>query len=53
MCRNFNNKIMTIALQFIEQVDDENCLSSMVLEKDYINRDALSIAVQYELLDLI
>jgi len=53
MCRNFNNKLIKIALQYIDQVDDENILTHMVSEKDYMNRDALKIAVQYELLDLI
>ena len=53
MCRNFNIKIMDIALKYIDQVDDENCLTFLVLEKDYMNRDTLKIAVQYELLNLI
>lgn len=53
MCRNFNNKLIKIALQYIDSVDDENCLTELVVEKDYMNRDALQIAVQYELLDLI
>ena len=53
MCRNFNNKVIKFALQYIDCVDDENCLTEFVVEKDYMNRDALQIAVQYELLDLI
>ena len=44
---------MDIALKYIDQVDDENCLTFLVLEKDYMNRDTLKIAVQYELLNLI
>jgi hypothetical protein len=45
MCRTFNNKVMNIAILYINSVDDENCMTSYVLEKDYINRDALKIAV--------
>ena len=44
---------MDVALKYINQVDDENCLTYLVLEKDYMNRDTLKIAVQYELLILI
>jgi hypothetical protein len=53
MCRNFNNKVIKFALQYIDCVDDENCLTEFVVEKDFMNRDALQIAVQYELLDFI
>lgn len=53
MCRAFNIRMMKIAKLYINSVDDENCLTFYVLEKDLINRDALQIAVQYELLDLI
>ena len=45
MCRNFNLKLMSITLKYIDSVDDENCLTSLVLERDYINRDALKISV--------
>ena len=45
MCRNFNIKLMSITLKYIDSVDDENCLTSLVLERDYINRDALKISV--------
>ena len=44
---------MQIALKYIEFVDNEHCLTNLVLEKDYMNRDTLKIAVQYELLILI
>jgi hypothetical protein len=53
MCRNFNSKVIKLALEYIDSVDDEYCLTELVIEKDYMNRDALQIAVQYELLDLI
>ena len=53
MCRAFNNKMMRIAKLYIDSVDDENCLTFYVLEKDLMGRDALQIAVKYELLDLI
>jgi len=36
---------MNIAILYINQVDDENCMTAYVLEKDYNNRDALKIAV--------
>ena len=45
MCRNFNIKLMSITLKYIDSVDDESCLTSLVLERDYINRDALKISV--------
>ena len=53
MCRNFNKKVIKFVLKYIDCVDDENCLTELVVDKDYMNRDALQIAVQYELLDLI
>ena len=40
-------------IELIEAVDDENFLTSMLLEKDYNDRDSLMIAVEQELLDLI
>jgi len=36
---------MNIAMTYIETIDDEQFLTYMVLEKDYINRDILNIAV--------
>lgn len=53
MCRQFNERIKMMALQYIESVDDEHFLTNMMLEQDYIGRDALKIAVDLELLDLI
>ena len=40
-------------LNYIESIDDELFLTQIVLEKDYQGRDALRIAVEYDLLDLI
>ena len=40
-------------LTYIDTVDDENFLTSVLLEKDYSGRDALKIAVELELLELI
>ena len=40
-------------IEYIESVDDENFLTSVMLEKDYIGRDSLQIAVELEVLDLI
>ena len=45
MCKTFNDKVMKIAILYINSVDDENCMTSYVLEKDYNHRDALKIAV--------
>lgn len=42
-----------MALMYIECVDDENFLTSLMLEQDYLNRDVLKIAVELELLDII
>lgn len=53
MCRNLMNQCMLMALQYIEEVDDENFLTHVVTEKDYRGRDLMKIAVQLELLDLI
>ena len=40
-------------IEYIESVDDENFLTSVMLEKDFTNRDSLQIAVELEVLDLI
>ena len=42
-----------MALQYIDEVDDENFLTAILNEKDYSGRDALSIFVELELLELI
>jgi len=44
---------MVMLINYIDSVDDENFLTTIVLEKDYSGRDALTIAVELELLDLI
>jgi len=44
---------MVMLINYIESVDDENFLTTIMLEKDYSGRDALTIAVELELLDLI
>ena len=46
-------QIMEIIIHYIESVDDENFLTTIMLEKDYTGRDALAIAVEMELLELI
>ena len=45
MCRNLMSQCMTMALQYIEEVDDENFLTHVVTEKDYQGRDLMKIAV--------
>ena len=47
------NQSMVMALQYIEEVDNENFLTHVVTERDYSGRDVLKIAVELELLDLI
>ena len=44
---------LKMALQYIDEVDDENFLTAVLNEKDYSGRDALSIFVELELLDII
>ena len=46
-------QIMKMALCYIESVDDENFLTHVMTEKDYSGRDALRIAVELELLEVI
>jgi hypothetical protein len=53
LCRTLNERIMKMALIYIEVCDDENFLTNLMLELDYSNRDCLKIAVEFELLDLI
>ena len=53
LCRTLMDQTMKMAIQYIEEVDDENFLTSVMLERDYSGRDALRIAVELELLDLI
>ena len=44
---------MQLAIQYIECVDDENFLTTVMLERDFSGRDALRIAVELELMELI
>lgn len=44
---------MNMAQLYIESVDEENFLTTVMLEKDYSGRDALRICVELELLELI
>ena len=52
-CRQIMDRIMTMAQEYIEAVDEENFLTTVMLEKDYSGRDALRIFVELELLELI
>jgi len=45
--------VKNMLLEFVNTIDDENYLTTIVLEKDFINRDSLAIAVELELLELI
>lgn len=53
MCRALSERIKQMATLYIDAVDDEHFLTSLMSEKDYSGRDLLKIAVQLELLDLI
>lgn len=44
---------MKMVQLYIEAVDDENFLTHVMTEKDYSGRDALRIAVELELLEVI
>ena len=46
-------QIMDMLIHYVDSVDDENFLTTIMLEKDYSGRDALTIAVELELLELI
>lgn len=52
-CRQIMNNIMNMAQEYIESVDEENFLTTVMLEKDYSGRDSLRICVELELLELI
>lgn len=52
-CTPMMNQILKMALLYIEQVDDENFLTHVMTEKDFSSRDALAIAVELELLEVI
>ena len=44
VCEDNMKQIMTMAIEFISAIDDENYLNSIMQEKDYENRDVLQIA---------
>ena len=47
------DQVKIMIIEYIESVDDENFLTTVMLEKDYNGRDSLQIAVELEVLDLI
>lgn len=52
-CRVLMKITMELMLNYIDSVDDENFLTTIMLEKDFSGRDILRIAVELELLELI
>lgn len=40
-CRQLMDQVKTMIIEYIESVDDENFLTSVMLEKDYSGRDSL------------
>lgn len=52
-CKDMMERVKTMVLEYIETVDDENYLTTIILERDFENRDALTIAVELELLELV
>jgi len=52
-CKQLMNKIIEMSILFIDSVDDENFLTTIMLERDFSGRDSLRTAVELELLDLI
>jgi hypothetical protein len=53
LCTVLKNHIMKMILLYLDQVDDENFLTALVTERDFVGRDSLRIAVELELLDLV
>ena len=53
ICKGLMAKIIEMAIQYIDAVDDENFLTAVMLERDFEGRDSLRIAVELELLDLV
>mmetsp|Transcript_17456 Transcript_17456/g.26903 ORF Transcript_17456/g.26903 Transcript_17456/m.26903 type:complete len:115 (+) Transcript_17456:552-896(+) len=53
MCKGLMAKIIEACLIYIDCVDDENFLTTIMLERDFSGRDPLRIAVELELLELI
>ena len=52
-CRQLNEKLLKIMILYIECIDDENFLTALMKEKDFMGRDSLKISVNLELLDVI
>lgn len=52
-CKDMMDKVKQMVLEYIETVDDENYLTTITLERDFANRDSLTIAVELELLELV
>lgn len=52
-CNQLMDQVKKMIIEYIQSVDDENFLTSVMLEKDYEGRDSLQIAVELELLDLV
>ena len=53
LCQYLMTHCMKMALQYIDEVDDENFLTAVLNEKDYSRRDALNIFVELEMLEMI
>ena len=53
ICKGLMERIIEMAILYIDAVDDENFLTSIMLEKDFSGRDSLQVSVELELLDLI
>ena len=53
LCQFLMSHCIKMALQYIDEVDDENFLTAVLNEKDYSGRDSLMIFVELELLEII
>jgi hypothetical protein len=40
-CKQLMEQVKVMIIEYIESVDDENFLTSVMLEKDFSNRDSL------------
>jgi len=40
-CRQLMDQVKTMIIEYIESIDDENFLTTIMLEKDYSGRDSL------------
>ena len=52
-CRQLMEHIRIMVIEYVESIDDEHYLTTIILEKDFSGRDSLEIAVELEILDLI